>query len=374
MAGLRALGRWIAIVGSLLALVCSCGREAERARDEALAQAARAKAMLEATRLEGERLDALRARDRLSTAEVESAPTAPTDRPYVLVLGTAQDGGLPQLGCRRACCVAAREDPSRRRSVTSLLLVDPRARRRWLIDASPDIDRQLEVAVDHPRGWSPPAAQGGRPPLFDGILLTHAHTGHYAGLLPLGREAYGAAGQRLYATESMQAFLTDNGPWSLSVAGGGFDFARIDPEHPLRAGEDLVVEALRVPHRDEFSDTLAFVIRGPERSLLYLPDIDKWERWETPVEEVLAGVDVALVDGTFFGPDELPGRAMAEIPHPFIFESLERFAPLSETDRAKLRFTHLNHSNPAADPASDAARQVRDAGCSIAQDGELHAL
>ena len=296
------------------------------------------------------------------------------DAPYVLVLGTAQDGGLPQLGCREACCDAARADPTRRRLVTSLLLVDPRDGRRWLIDASPDIAQQVELARDHPPGYRVPEAEGGRGALFDGIFLTHAHWGHYAGLGWLGRESYGARGQLLYASDSMQRFLESNGPWSLAVESGGFAFTRIDPEHPVRLADDLTVEALRVPHRDEFSDTLAFVFRGPERSLLYLPDIDKWERWELAIEDVLETVDVALVDGTFFGPDELPGRDMAQIPHPFVVESLERFAGLPEATRAKLRFTHLNHSNPAADPRSDAALRVGRAGASIASEGERHDL
>ncbi|MEZ5977668.1 MAG: MBL fold metallo-hydrolase [Planctomycetota bacterium] len=296
------------------------------------------------------------------------------ETPYVVVLGTAQDGGLPQIGCERACCERVRAHPELARRVTSLLLVDPRDGKRWLIDASPDLPEQVASVAGVPPNRRPAAATGGRPPLFDGIFLTHAHVGHYLGLASLGREAYGVVGQTVYATERMEDFLCTNGPWSLLVESGGVEVRRVDPGRAVRLADDLVVEALLVPHRDEFSDTLAFVVRGPDRSLLYLPDIDKWERWGTRIEDVLSDVDVALVDGTFFDADELPGRAMSEIPHPFVVESLERFAGLPGSERAKIRFTHLNHTNPAADPASEEAREVERAGLAIAADGERHRL
>jgi len=322
----------------------------------------------------------------------DGAVDAPFDGPYVLVLGTAQDGGLPQIGCEAECCAAARRDPGLARRVTSLLVVDPRGRSnggsnsgsRWLLDASPDLAEQVAAAADHPRGFEAPAADGGRGPLFDGIFPTHAHTGHYLGLAALGREAYGARGQRLFASERLEAFLEDNGPWSLSVGTGALELERLEPGRPLELADDITIEALLVPHRDEFSDTYAFVVRGPNASLLYLPDIDKWEAWDAwafdggaharRIEAVIAGVDHALVDGTFYDASEIPGRAMSEIPHPFVVESLARFAPLPEAERAKVVFTHLNHSNPVANPASDAARAVREAGMSVARDGQVFGL
>ncbi len=288
-------------------------------------------------------------------------------RPYVVALGTAQDGGLPQIGCARECCTAAREDPSRARLVTSLLLVDPRDGRRWLFDATPDIARQVERA----RGLGGPAEDApGRPALFDGIFITHAHLGHVVGLLQLGREAYGSAPVPLIGTERMASFLGSNGPWSLLFDGGYARPEVLQPGQTLELAEDLSVTAIQVPHRDEFTDTVAFLIRGPERSVLYLPDIDKWERWDRRLEDVIAGVDVALVDGTFYGPAELPGRDMSQVPHPFIVETLARIAPLPEAERAKVVFTHLNHSNPATDPTSDAAAAVRAAGSSVLDDGD----
>ena len=168
----------------------------------------------------------------------------------------------------------------------------------------------------------------------------------------------------------MASFLGSNGPWSLLFDGGYARPQVLQPGETLDLAEDLSVTAIQVPHRDEFTDTVAFLIRGPERSVLYLPDIDKWEKWDRALEDVIASVDVALVDGTFYGPAELPGRDMSQVPHPFIVETLARIAPLPKAERGKVVFTHLNHSNPATDPTSDAAAAVRAAGSSILDDGD----
>jgi len=291
--------------------------------------------------------------------------------PYVLVLGTAQDGGLPQLGCDEPACRAAREDPARRRLVASLLLVDPRTQRRWLFDATPDLAEQLELARDHPPGRR---AGAGRPPLFDGVFLTHAHVGHYLGLALLGREAYAAQGQRVFASRRMAEFLATNGPWDLLVSQGHVGLEPLEPGREVELAPDLRVLPIEVPHRGERSDTLGFVVRGPERSLLYIPDIDKWERWERKIEDLLAEVDVALLDGTFFADGEVAGRSMAEVPHPFLRESLARFARLDERERRKILFTHLNHTNPAADELGAAAAEVRAAGMAVAREGMMLSL
>jgi len=287
----------------------------------------------------------------------------------VLVLGTAQDGGLPQIACEGPQCRAAREDPDRARLVASLLVVDPRDGRRWLIDATPDLPEQIELARGHgaPRG-------AGRPALFDGLFLTHAHTGHYGGLLHLGREAYGGAALPVHGPARLTEFLRTNGPWELSVRLGHLAPRTLPPGIPHELAPDLTITAIPVPHRDEYSETYAYLIRGPERALFYLPDIDKWERWERSIEDVIADVDIALLDGTFHADGEIPGRAMAEIPHPFLLESIARFASLPAEERSKIRFIHLNHTNPASNPASRAAEDVRAAGMAIAADGEVHGL
>jgi pyrroloquinoline quinone biosynthesis protein B len=289
----------------------------------------------------------------------------------VVVLGTAQDGGLPQLGCRDPLCVEARRDPARRRLVASLLVADPRRGTRYLIDATPDLAAQTERARPHP---ATRREDGERPPLFDGVLLTHAHAGHYLGLALFGREVYGARDLPVYVSDRFGRFLAQNGPWSLLVGTGAIRLCPARPDVPIALGEGLTATPLLVPHRDEFSDTYGFIVRGPRRALLYVPDIDKWERWDRRLEDVLATVDVALLDGTFAEDGEIPGRSMAEIPHPFIAETLDRLSRLPLAERAKVRFTHLNHTNPASDPRSRIAAAVRALGCAIAAEGEIHEL
>lgn len=286
---------------------------------------------------------------------------------FALVLGTAQDGGLPQLGGNADPDLAARQDPKRRRLVASLLLVDPGSEERFLIDATPDIREQVEIADR----VAPQAGKAsGRPPLFEVIALTHAHVGHYAGLMHLGREAYGASGQRVLASERMARFLETNGPWDLLVKLKHIAIERFTADKPVALNARLSITPIAVPHRDEYSDTCGFLVRGPTRSLLWLPDIDKWEKWDRRIEDVIASVDAAYVDGTFFNATELPGRSMSEVPHPFIAESLARFASLPEKERRKIVFIHLNHTNPAATPGSKAEQEILKTGMRVAREGE----
>lgn len=317
-----------------------------------------------------------------------AAEAGPSDRPYLRLLGTAQDGGLPQIGCVGPHCTAAREDPARARMVVSLLLVDPRTSSRWLFEATPDLPRQVARA----HAWGDlELARSGRPALVQGILLTHAHMGHYTGLLHLGREAYGGASVPVLGTPRLLDYLGSNGPWSLAFTDGHLSPAPLDAYVRHALAPDLFVTPIPVPHREEFSDTVGWLIEGPERRVLFLPDIDKWEAWdrwghaasdwdawsrdpasrERRLEHVLSRVDVALLDGTFFADGEIPGRSMADIPHPFIEESLARLVEADPATRAKVWFIHLNHTNPATQVDGEAALRVRTAGCDVAREGQL---
>ena len=273
--------------------------------------------------------------------------------PEAIVLGIAQDGGVPHAGCRQALCVEARRDPGRRHPVASLGLVDPAAGKRFLIDATPDFAAQME-------------ALGGLP---DGILLTHAHIGHYLGLAQLGREVLGAKRVPVYCTPSMASFLRGNRPWSRLVALENIAIREIQPGVELALTPDLHVTAYRVPHRDEDSDTVAFLVRGPDRKLLWLPDIDKWEKWDRKLVDFLADPTLtAFVDGTFFSADELPGRAIAEVPHPLVPETMALVAAGSPEAR-RVVFVHLNHTNRLLWDAA-ALREIEEKGFSVAREGQ----
>lgn len=290
----------------------------------------------------------------------------PGSQPYVFILGVAQDGGYPHAGCHEEHCERAWRDPALRRNVTSLAIVDPVGRQRWIIDATPDFAAQLNV-LDR---VAPAVRPRPRDPGIDGILLTHAHIGHYTGLMHLGREVLGARSVPVYAMPRMMQFLSANGPWDQLVKLENISLVPMLAGEPIRLNDRIRVTPFLVPHRDEYSETVGFQIDGPARSVLFIPDIDKWERWDRPVEEMIRQVDVALLDGTFYAEGEVPGRSMAEIPHPFIVESMERFAALELAERRKVRFIHLNHTNPALQLGSEPRRRVEASGFQIAEQYE----
>ena len=276
-----------------------------------------------------------------------------------IVLGTAQDGGVPQAGCGCRACEAARVDPTRARRPSCLGLVDGTTGDRWLIDATPQFPSQLDD-LNHLSGES---ADG--PP--DGILLTHAHAGHYTGLLHLGREVMCSREVPVWVMPRMRRFLETHQPWASLVQDRNVILKELSADRAVELGASMSVRALPVPHRDEFSETVAFEISGPSRRVLWLPDIDTWdERMPALIQEV----DVAWLDGTFFDDGELPGRDVDHIPHPRISHHLEEYASWSEATGTDVRIIHLNHSNPACDPDSPEAGRIAESGVRVAAEGE----
>jgi len=303
----------------------------------------------------------------LALAAAFAEPGHPADAgPRIVALGTVQDGGLPQAGCTCAQCTAARRDPARKRQVASLALVVPETGHTWLIDATPDLSAQ----IDRIHTWRPhPEGRPDRAPV-DGVLLTHAHIGHYLGLALFGFEAIDTRDLPVYGSPRMVAFLKANGPWSQLVARRNVDLRELRPGAPLALDRGVTVTPIPVPHRDEYTDTLAFLIRGPRRALLYVPDTDAWASWPRPLQDVLQGVDVAFLDGTFTSRDELPDRDVTKIKHPLSESTMDLLAPMVRAGRLRVLFTHLNHSNPALDPASPARRRIEARGFGVLAEGE----
>lgn len=271
-----------------------------------------------------------------------------------ILLGAAQDAGLPQAGCDCVRCRAARLDPSRRQYVVALGLIDRTTNQMWMIDATPDFREQLALL----QSVAPDCS-------LAGILLTHAHMGHYTGLIQLGREAWNTRRLPVYATPRMCAFLMRNQPWLQLMKFGNIALHPIPPEKAIHLTASLTVTPLAVPHRDEWSDTMAFRVDGPERSLFYCPDIDDWGRWDRSLPEMLAAVNVALLDGAFFSPAEIPGRDIAEIPHPLATDTTERAAGAV----CDARLIHLNHTNPLWDDGSERA-WVTERGVGVGATGD----
>lgn len=295
-------------------------------------------------------------------AKEPSAPVATS----IVILGTIQDGGSPHIGCTKDCCRDLFEHPDESRQVVALGLYDAPNNKRYLFEATPDISRQLKAL----KNYGAPTDQE----MPDGIFLTHAHIGHYTGLMYLGKEAKGASGVMVYAMPKMKAFLETNGPWSQLVSEKNIRLRPMEKERPISLSDEINVISALVPHRDEFSETVGYRISGPNKKALFIPDIDKWEKWDKDIIEEIKKVDYAFVDATFYSGAEIGNRDISLIPHPFISESMEKFAGLSAEEKRKVVFIHFNHTNPVIDETSAAAETVRRGGFRVAKIGEVYEL
>ncbi|HIA06459.1 MAG TPA: pyrroloquinoline quinone biosynthesis protein PqqB [Flavobacteriales bacterium] len=281
----------------------------------------------------------------------------------LVVLGTIQDAGSPQAGCNRKCCAGLYRSPDVNRKVVSIGVIDYAAGKKWMFEATPDFTSQVNMLNDHL------GVEDGATP--DGIFLTHAHIGHYTGLMYLGKEAMGASSVPVYAMPRMRKFLTENGPWSQLVSNNNITLQPMEDKVTIQLTPGLKVTPFLVPHRDEFSETVGYRIEGPTKKVLFIPDIDKWAKWETSIMEEIQKVDLVYLDATFYDGEELNYRAMSEVPHPFIVESMELFKDLPASEKSKIHFIHFNHTNPALDKSSMKYAEVINNGFKIAETGEM---
>lgn len=287
----------------------------------------------------------------------------PPDGPFVVVLGIAQDGGVPQAGTKDH---PGWTSPEYKRHAVALAIVDPLSSQRWLIDATPDFREQLH-RVDQ---VFPVLVKPG----LAGIFLTHAHMGHYTGLMHLGLEVMGARKVPVFAMPRMKKYLETNGPWDQLVRYENIVLRLLAHNEAVLVNDRITITPFLVPHRQEYSEVVGFTIEGPNRSVLFIPDIDKWEDWDAEgerIEDWIAAVDLAYLDGTFYDNGEIPGRDMSAFPHPFIAQSMDRFSALPDEQKAKVRFIHLNHTNPALRADSAARRTIEDRGFRVAEELEL---
>ena len=279
--------------------------------------------------------------------------------PYIYILGVAQDAGFPQAGCYKPHCMPGWNDPENKINVTSLGLIDPTSKKKYIFEATPNFPEQLFLLEQEA-----PSDDFS----LNGIFITHAHIGHYTGLMYLGREAIGAKGLPVYVMPKMEQYLRENGPWSQLIALNNISLM------PLRNDRSEVLNNLKVtpflvPHRDEFSETVGYSIQGPKKTALFIPDINKWSQWKENILERIQLVDYALIDATFYDNNELPGRDMSKIPHPFVVETMATLSLLPREQREKVWFIHMNHTNPLLNLNSDQAKRVRAQGFNIASTG-----
>ena len=278
-----------------------------------------------------------------------------TEAKTLVVLGTLQDGGSPHMGCMKSCCASEKPNDY----VVSLGVIDES--KHLIFDASPDIVSQTNYL------------QLISPAKELEIFLTHAHMGHYVGLIHLGRESANTKNTPVYAMPRMAQFLQNSGPWSQLIDLENISIKPLQNKTPVSVTPRLSITPLIVPHRDEFSETVGYLIAGQSKRALYIPDIDKWDLWETDINRLLTQVDYAFLDATFFKDGEIP-RPMSDVPHPYVEESIIRFKSLAVEEKSKIYFIHLNHTNPARDENFEDRRAIENKGYHFATFGMRFSL
>jgi len=302
-----------------------------------------------------------------NTLSQESLKKEPTiTNTSLVLLGTIQDAGYPQIGCKKECCAHVFNNPNIVREVVSLGLVDIPNNNTYLFEATPDIVKQMKRVTR----FEPSSEKE----IVDGIFLTHAHIGHYTGLMYLGKEATNAKEVPVFAMPRMKEYLTQNGPWSQLVSKKNIVLNELVNEKTVRLSEELEVTPFLVPHRDEYSEAVGFKIKGPNKTALFIPDIDKWEKWKKDIIEEIKKVDYAFLDATFYSGKEINNRDISQIPHPFIIESLEKFKNLNKENKNKVIFIHFNHTNPIINTNSSEAQKVIKEGFRIGTPNQVFEL
>lgn len=279
----------------------------------------------------------------------------------LLVLGTIQDAGSPHIACIKDCCKSLFLDHDPTRKVVCLGIIDDLNQKTYLFEATPDMPTQLKLLKGE-AGF-----EAGEVP--NGIFLTHAHIGHYSGLMYLGKEAMNASMANVYAMPRMNNFLRNNGPWSQLVKDSNIQLNPLRSDSAIKLGNQLKVIPFIVPHRDEFSETVGYKIIGPNKTALFIPDINKWSVWNRSIAEQIKMVDYAFIDATFYDGKELNNRDISEIPHPFVIETMELLYHLEEQEKNKVYFIHFNHTNPLLDSTSSALKSVYQRGFNVARFG-----
>lgn len=278
---------------------------------------------------------------------------------YIKILGIAQDGGIPHIGCKKACCDSKKPNEK----VVCLGLIDNHHQKKYLFEATPDLTAQITQLNE-----ALPSAT-----LCDGIFITHAHMGHYTGLMYLGREALGAKNMPVYLMPKMKEFIEANGPWSQLVALKNINIKSLFNETAVVLTNQLTVTPFLVPHRDEFSETVGYKIQGPNKSALFIPDINKWSLWRKDLVDEVKKVDYAFVDGTFASASEI-NRPIEDISHPLVSETVQLFSKAPQSEKSKVIFIHFNHTNAMIDKFNNERLSLEKLGFRFAKENDMFDL
>ncbi|MDQ0939679.1 pyrroloquinoline quinone biosynthesis protein PqqB [Streptomyces sp. V1I1] len=288
------------------------------------------------------------------------------------VLGTAAGGGLPQWNCACPGCAGARAHPHRRRRHASLALRADEG--RWyLVNATPDIGDQIEDSHALRPGPGP------RESPVAGVILTDAELDHTLGIARL-READGFD---ILATRPVRDALLGRLRLDEVLA----PYTRIEwrelgrEAEPLVKGGTVEIDAVPVSAKrpryaaaggpDERTWVVALRLRETTtgRSLLYAPAL---ARWTDELQEAAEEADCVILDGTFWDDDE-PVRTsisaktatgMGHLPIAGPNGTARRLAGMN----ARCLYTHLNNTNPLADPDAPQHALLGEWGLEVAAD------
>lgn len=287
----------------------------------------------------------------------------------IYILGTAQDGGYPQLGCTCPNCQNVKTDVRLKRLPSSLGLLDCESNQSFIFDATPEFPEQLRLL-------NTKAEQiGFLENHLSGIFLTHAHLGHYTGLMYLGKEALNTKVLPVYCTQAMVRFLENNSPWADLIENKNIVLHVIDPNEEVHIGMNLRVKSISVPHRNEHADTVGFLVQGKNKSFFYLPDLDHWDGFQSEFNQILTEVDYIFLDGSFYDQFELAkfrNRDLSEVPHPPIIDTIKLFQEgILKKNQAEIYFTHFNHTNKILSMTGEAKQFIESSGFSTLSEGQL---
>lgn len=273
-------------------------------------------------------------------------------------LGIAQDAGIPQISCNCKVCREVIKGKRKPEHPVALGLINKKTGKKFMIEATPAFSTQYGKLLDIEKKEQ-----------LEGIVLTHAHMGHYTGLLSLGREALNSKKMKVYASKKMGDFLRNNAPWNQLVKLENIDIVEFEDGKPFVLDKGLKITPVEVAHRNEYADTFGFIIEG-EKKVFFVPDIDRWEGFEARLEELIKECTYVIVDATFYTKEEigaLRGRDLREIPHPTVEETM-KFVEERGLPSNKVIFTHFNHTNMLLSH-DEIREQVENKGFVISKEG-----
>jgi pyrroloquinoline quinone biosynthesis protein B len=272
------------------------------------------------------------------------------------ILGSAAGGGLPQWNCACANCAAARAGKIAPQTQSSIAISsESEDKRRWfLVNASPDLPRQIENMPElQPHRGSP------RNSPIGAVFLTNADIDHALGLLLLRQDETPLV---VYATNETRSALA----WIDRVLAPfrGIEWRKISADFQSLSGS-LGFRAIQLP------GSVAYQFRDDSSgaTALFAPIVGELTE---QLRNAVGASAVILFDGTFWTDGELatvrPGaRTSRQMNHLPISDGSLDF--LRQSPAGRKIFTHINNTNPILRPGSRERAQVEQAGIEIARDG-----